>query len=153
MIIGCFFAACPNGSSWNLFGSVQFDHEHRRIRVLLLTGVFKDVEGLDLYDFLRLAGYDLVLCLLAVHVLRRLIGLDMAVTTRRWFGYGFDTWQVYDISALCTNKRSYTGCSVIVDVSVHRFGWLKEIKLDIITRFESDWLAFSMSWLQGWVSS
>lgn len=49
-----------------IFSHVQYDHHCGGVVVPLLTAIIEDVVVLGLYDIIRLAGYDLVLCLVAV---------------------------------------------------------------------------------------
>lgn len=88
--------------------------------VPLPSGVLEDVEVLGLYDVIRLAGYNPVLCLL---VLRRLQEIDWSHyhgADLQFFGYDFKTEQVFNAPQLCTNKRSKTDSGVIVGVLGHK---------------------------------
>lgn len=67
MMIGCFFAASLSGNSSHSSAHAQFDSYRGGILVLLPTSVSEGVEVFGLYDVIRLAGYDSVLCLLALH--------------------------------------------------------------------------------------
>lgn len=78
MTIGCFFAACRNGSSTHLFDHFQLDHHRGGILVTMPTGVLEDFGVTGLYDAIRLAVHGPELRLL---VPRRLQKID-------WSRYG-----------------------------------------------------------------
>lgn len=138
----CFFAAYQNGNSLYLFGHVQFELRCRGILVPLPTGVLENAKVFSLYEVIRLARHDLVLCLL---VFRRLQEINWSRNCGGYppvFGYYFKTGQVFGVPPLRANKRSKTGSGVIVHVPGHEIRWLQEIQFASITRCESGWLEF-----------
>lgn len=54
------------------------------------------------------------------------------------FVYDFKTGQVFDVSQLCTNKRSRRGSGVIVDISGQQDRFTQDIQLASITSFKCE---------------
>lgn len=91
MKMGCFFAACRNGSSSHSFGNVQFDDHSGAILIPLPTDVSEDVEVLDSYEIIRWTGYDSVLCLLALRCSQEIDRFCCGSDDPLFFGYDFKT--------------------------------------------------------------
>lgn len=135
-----FLRACWNGSDSHLLGHVQLDYDHGGVLVRLPTGILEDVEVLGVCKVIRLAGYDPILCLLALHRSQKIYCSLYRGDDPLSFGYDFTIGHVYDIPPLRLIKKSEMGSAIAVDIPGHVVGWLQVIQLTSITHCEDQWL-------------
>lgn len=72
MTMGCFLMAFRIYSWSDSYGYVQLDYHRGGILVLLPTGILEDVEVFNMRDAIRLAGYNHVFRLLALHCFQKI---------------------------------------------------------------------------------
>lgn len=119
MTMSRFFGPCPNGNSCRSFGHVLLEHPHGSLPVLLETGILRSTELLRFYNVMRLAGYDPLLCFLAICSLREIYESRFKGDDLRFFCRDFKTQELLDVPALCDNRWPKTGSCIIVVVPSH----------------------------------
>lgn len=138
--MACFFTACRNRDTSHFFGHLQFDQHSDGIIVPLPTGVLEDVEVLRLYDVIRLVGYGPVLCLLAVRRSQEIDWSQYGGNYPTFFGYDFNSGQVFDVPPLGANKKSKTDSDMIVDIPFHQARWFHDMRFAGVDSYKAEWL-------------
>lgn len=74
-----------------IFGHVQFDHHYSSTLVLLRTSILEGMEVIRLFEFIRLAGYYPVLCLLDLYCSQEIDWPRYGSDYSPFFGYDYKT--------------------------------------------------------------
>lgn len=106
------------------------------------TGVLEDVEVLGLYEAIRMAEYDPVLCLLGLRRSQKIDWSRYGGDNSPCFSYDFKTGQLFDVPPLRAKKRSKKGSGGVFDIPGHNVQCLQKIQFASIKSYKSEWLEF-----------
>lgn len=95
------------------------------------------MEVLGLYDVVRMARHDPVLCLLAVCRSKEIDGSRYGGNNMQFFEYKFKAGLVYGILLIRTIKRPKLSSDVVVDIPCHEVCYLQDSQLASITSCEA----------------
>lgn len=119
MTIVCFFVGCRNGGSSHSHDYLQCNHHRSGILVLFPTGVLENIEVLDLYFAICLAGSDLVLCLLPLRRAQEVSWSHHGKHDPVSLDYKYTTGKVFYIPQQLVHEMLKTVSATMVDFSGH----------------------------------